>query len=52
MDLKAKAPVQSFKDCNSFYGCSFCILKGISGGNNKQKEFNIYIDGRKTKVKK
>ena len=32
MDLKAKAPVQYFKECTSFYGCSFCTLKGISTG--------------------
>jgi len=32
MDLKAKAPVQYLKECNGFYGCSFCILKGLSAG--------------------
>jgi len=32
MDLKAKAPVQCFTECNGFYGCSFCIQKGLSTG--------------------
>ena len=32
MDLKAKAPVQMFTECNGFYGYSFCLQEGISTG--------------------
>ena len=37
MDLKAKAPVQNFIDSSSFFGCSFCLQKGISTGGKHHK---------------
>jgi hypothetical protein len=46
LDLKAKAPVQHFSGCNAYFGCSFCLQKGIHSNYKHLFPYEEFVELR------